>query len=606
MLASRPSPRRFFVAASCVAALYVLVSLGISVRFGPTIDCASGDYAYGEATLQAVLDGEDSVQVYAEGPAASSRQPHPTFAGKFRWSQLFPLASTASAASCWLFWSRLGWLAPFPAHHLVNTVLMAGLLASVVVFLGRRAGLRAGLFAAAFLVAAPRFFTHAQNNLKDLPEACLYAFAVFAFARAMSRPGVRRWVVVGVLVALAMAQKQNALFLPLQFAVTALVFRGMLPGPRVWRGRDLGASLLAFVFTYALVSPWLWHDVTRLGTHLGDMLEVSGIGARTVTWDGPLQVLITTPLPLLLFAIVGAFSSRLERRPKILLVTWLVFVLARLLIPGIRNFNGVRHFLEFYPPLAMLAACGLESVLVWLGSRAPLETAVVLVVLAPGALATWRTFPYGTVYFNALVGGLDGAVEAHVRDAGDYWCSSYWEGLAWLEGEAEPGSELLVSFGSKVAHAGAGAMRSPPKFLDPAQPGPGPLFVMHTLRSGAFQAVARAVDSRKPALEIVVQGAPILRIQRIDDPGEIRQIASLAKSEGHALVASQRILAWAASQEPARTEELLAIVGRLRLDGRDVTLERFDALLPESLHSAARVALGAWEGPENKRAVAPR
>lgn len=56
----------------------------------------------------------------------------------------------------------------------------------------RRLGVFTGVTAAVFLCLSPRFFAHSFNNLRDIPETCLYAFAAIATYLAI-RTGRLRW-----------------------------------------------------------------------------------------------------------------------------------------------------------------------------------------------------------------------------------------------------------------------------------------------------------------------------------------------------------------------------------------------------------------------------
>ena len=73
-------------------------------------------------------------------------------------------------------------------------------------------------------------------------------------------------------------------------------------------------------------------------------------------------VLYTTPIPWLLLAALGlwpALRGALRREPvPLLALTWIAVTLGRMYLPGAVNFDGVRHFLELFPALALLAAIG--------------------------------------------------------------------------------------------------------------------------------------------------------------------------------------------------------------------------------------------------------
>src|SRR5262249_37555182 len=134
----------------------------------------------------------------------------------------------------------------------------------------------------------------------------------------------------------------------------------------------------------------------------------------------------------------------------------------RTLLPGNVNFDGVRHFHEFMPCLALLAGAGLDATtraLARLLAARSVRTAAVarvaaaLVLIAPGAVATVRTEPNGLAYFNSFIGGLGGAQARGVPEATDYWGNSYWQALDWLNGHAEPGAAVRFAIFPTIARS---------------------------------------------------------------------------------------------------------------------------------------------------------
>ena len=84
-------------------------------------------------------------------------------------------------------------------------------------------------------------------------------------------------------------------------------------------------------------------------------------------------------------------------------------------------YNGIRHFTFVVPPLAVLAALGLDALLRRLRSRPLLllPTAALLVgVGTDNLLLMLRLHPFQYVAYNRLAGGLEGAFR---RYEGDYW-----------------------------------------------------------------------------------------------------------------------------------------------------------------------------------------
>ena len=93
-------------------------------------------------------------------------------------------------------------------------------------------------------------------------------------------------------------------------------------------------------------------------------------------------------------------------------------------------FSGLRHFLFVVPPLAVLAGIGFDAALTWLEARHRAFAAAAYVGLA--AALAWpasvmvRLHPYEYLFFNPLVGGLQGAARATTSTIGSTSCTRWW------------------------------------------------------------------------------------------------------------------------------------------------------------------------------------
>ena len=633
-----------------VAAVWVAVALVRLGDYGPTWDTPQGEYAHGEQYLGYLLTGEREYLDFSRTlgdprppyPRLEHRAPHPSWpVPSFHWFEAHPFGALLSALSCRLVWDRLGWLGAFPAHHLPIVLWVAVLLAVLVRWAAARWGAAAGVAAALSLLLAPRFLSEAFNNLKDAPEACLYALAVLAFAAALARPHPARFALAGALTGLALAQKFNALFIPPH----VLLYWGLANVARRLRGRPalpfpwLGAAVAfaAGLIAWLAVSPMLWTD-TLAGTQVFlDYWRKQGLMPFEVDrWDGLRSWLWTTPPALLVLAALGLCRFRLDSDDRCLLVLGLLVPLGRTTLPHAVNFDGVRHFLEFQPFLALAAAAGFAWLLElvtwpwasarrrWVSASAAgegprplvpppsatppaLSVALLLLVFAAPAAAVVTTWPHGTCYFNAFVGGLGGAQARGVPSATDYWAGSYWQGLEWLDEHAEPGASLLVPVAPQVASAAAAVRLRPDLVLLPPLPPPeappAVLYVMYVTRPAFYDAVAYDLDRTDvPVHELQVQGGTILRIHRLDGPERVRRALELCGLRESTAEAAHRLYLWALAQPPEVMNQILRLVKGARMPGASMGPERWSelaALLPERLHADARLVLQheAEQGP---------
>ena len=247
--------------------------------------------------------------------------------------------------------------------------------------------------------------------------------------------------------------------------------------------------------------------------------------------------MLTTPPSVLVLALIGLFATGAPIFLRVFLAINVVFPQARLLMPGTRDFDGVRHFLEFYPSACALAAIGLgQCVDLMQRVRAGIPWRVLLPVaaLAPGVLGVASTYPYGTCYFNSLVGGLAGAQKAGVPQATDYWAASYWHGAAWLSEHAEPNAGLYVPIAEQVAQVIAPVRLRPDIALGPdgLEDCPGPIYVMYVTRRDFYGVLTRHLDANDtPVHEVLVQGGTILRIFRFESDAEKQALFAVLTEE---------------------------------------------------------------------------
>lgn len=518
--------------ALAVALAYLVPALFCLGDYGPTYDAVKGDYPYGERVLGYLETGDERfLDLMLHEPTPRVREPHPDF-DQQRWPSywVFPVGALLSAVSCRVFWTELGWVPSMSAHHL-PFVLVAALLVFIVTSFARaRFGRLAGVVAGGSLFLVPAFFGHSFNNPKDITECLFYTGAVLLGLRAIEGGGARAWALAGAATGLALAQKANALFLPVQLVlfVAGLALYARLRGERGPRleVRALFIAALSFVGVYYAVSPAFWSaPIEGPQQWLAQMIRVGSRAAREhggvpaeISLDAPRAVLQTVPLVTLALALLGLARPGIPFALRWFLALSLCLPIGRNLLPGMRSFDGVRHFFEFLPMLCLLAGAGAA----WLVERAQGRAwAVALVAglaLGPPAWAVVSTHPNQVAYFNALAGGLGTQQKRANPDASDYWGNSYWQGMRWLSAHAEPDAKLVVLFKDFIARAGAPlVLRADIRIRDVLPTGPEdlPLWVMHLVNKGGGE-FERVLDAQHaPAHAIPVQNGVVLHLHHL-------------------------------------------------------------------------------------------
>jgi hypothetical protein len=257
------------------------------------------------------------------------------------------------------------------------------------------------------------------------------------------------------------------------------------------------------------------------------------------------------PLPVMALAAAGLAGlawQTVRRRClspwHLAVVLWLVVPLARVTMPGAKDFDGIRHWLEIVPALAILAGLGAQTI--WSFARRALRRArrqawarrvypwrqaaglvVALLWLSPTLAWEVRNHPHELCYFNGWIGGLSGARARGFPDATDYWASSYRQGVDWLNEHAERNAIVTVGVGEYIVFA-VREIRlredlqlrpiigySPDEINAFLANYPGHAYLMYIIRPDWYHDLVKQVDAHPATYQIDVDGATILKIYRL-------------------------------------------------------------------------------------------
>jgi hypothetical protein len=509
-------------------------------RYGLTCDEAYGYLFFGERYLHYFLTQDQAYLDFQNGDLPIHHREPNLFAsiGRAHPRQFPPLADTLSAGTMELLGHRLGWMDPIDGFHVATILLVGMLMAALYEFAAPRVGAGTALAGIALLALHPRFWADMHNNPKDVPELVFFSLAVVAVARWYSHPRVREALVAGAIGGAALAVKANAVFVPFVVVLGLWPWRG--PGLG-WRAVALhlrrlwwhyGLMLATAVGVFFALWPWLHRNpLARFGKHVAAFASQMGREPHPGWNPDPVVQLVTTmpEATLLLLAVGTAWAlGRVARGSDPsgtlrLLLAWMAVPILRNSVPGAWNFDGIRHFYEFLPAAALVAAIGGATLVRLAGERKrlPAVLALVSVTALDAGEAIVRYHPHETAYFNRLVGGLEGAAR-RFPEATDYWGSSYRQGIAWLNRNAEPGSALYVPVHPHIValvrrHWLGSGLRLVERAQYEAELASGrPVYVMFVTRPEFYDDVAReCVGVRRPVHEIVVDRHPILLVFRV-------------------------------------------------------------------------------------------
>ncbi|MBI3699411.1 MAG: glycosyltransferase family 39 protein [Afipia sp.] len=381
----------------------------------------------------------------------------------------------------------LGKLLPFDQYelrHLVCALIGIGGIGFAAATARLIAGSRAAFFSIVALALCGSWYGTMFNDTKGIPQATFMAGAMYFLLRAtrdLPNPRMRDVVGFGIMTGAALGIKSLSLLLVGYFGIAILM---SLPSPVIGQWRESTKFVLtstlyfmpAMVIAYVImIGSWPWSALSPLNPILG-LLKFGDFHyhIRTILFgkfyemaDVPryyVPTYIAIRLPLLtlgatLFALViltvPQFSALANlvgsRRRELTLVAFTAAfpVFCQVITEG-PAIDGCRHFMFVFPAIAVLAGVGLSAATGALARwhRSAMIGGLTLIAAAYAFTATklFQLHPYEYLYYNQLVGGLEGASRRFVTD---YWVNIMPEAVDELHDyldRTEPASAQTKSY----------------------------------------------------------------------------------------------------------------------------------------------------------------
>jgi tetratricopeptide (TPR) repeat protein len=322
------------------------------------------------------------------------------------------------------------------------------------------AGYGAGIIVILLFAFSPTFLGHAQNNLKDIPFALSYISAIFFTQRFFfneNKTKVYDAILLTASIAFSISIRSGGLLLICYlyfFLLLFTIYKNQIDNYfdlRLFQKTLIHAlvisvvaiffSLLLWPFAQLNPIPNVWKSyqvMTQFPTTLRQLFEGRMEWSDFMPWYYlPKYMAIT--IPLVVFAGLAAFmalSKKIINNANLLKYGFLIF---SILFPVVfviyeksNLYGSWRHFLFIYPSIILLAAVGFSYLIKYLNNKY-LKAVVFLFafVLAFHPIKFMiLNHPYYYLYYNQLVGGLNGAYGKYETD---YYYHTIREGSEWLD-----------------------------------------------------------------------------------------------------------------------------------------------------------------------------
>ena len=297
--------------------------------------------------------------------------------------------------------------------------------------------------------------------LVGLPTLYAYRLSPNTF-KMKTRKFLRKW---GPLILAAVT-----LGITISIRLVGLLAGAIISGVFLWKERKRAFLPLIMYWTSAisvtyLTWPAIWGNPYVL--LIDKIILTTGFTSFRVLYRGneylseslpwhyvPTLLGIQLTIPAVVLALVGivvllikGWKRAIQLQLIFLLGAWIiipVFAASASFIPIYDNF---RHLLFILPPIILFAGMGLDSILENIQSL-PGKALLVALLLLPGVLGVIRLHPYEYIYYNEIVGGVDGATGEFPLD---YWCTSSREAMEYINAYAQPDAQVAVWGGITTA-----------------------------------------------------------------------------------------------------------------------------------------------------------
>jgi len=224
----------------------------------------------------------------------------------------------------------------------------------------------------------------------------------------------------------------------------------LLLGKRLFAIGAVAYGITLVFWPYLQVNPMtgFWDAIKMFGAfpeiHF-TFFEGIYIGSNEIPWYyAPKWLLLTLPEYILVGVVLTVGLALVKRRFKMSYLILLVsafFPVVYAVVKQMPLYDGIRHLLFVMPPLAVVAALGVNHLFYAHKKVAWATLGCVCLCVLFGLRNLIVLHPNQYVYFNHIVAG--GVAKASLRYDTDYWENSYQKGVAWVFAQPSEGKRRI-------------------------------------------------------------------------------------------------------------------------------------------------------------------
>lgn len=359
---------------------------------------------------------------------------------------------------------------PIFRYDLTYSRLLSALISSLSVVLivltgwnisSRFVGIAGGMI----LAAMPIFLGLSQLVTAESFIILFFSASFFSYLLLLERFSVKKVIITGILVGIALQVKQsNALLFPLFGFMYCVWYWNEKKKKSVpflsKRLFSVGLILLISFLIFILIWPTIlfhFQDIYNINKGLWHVQFSSKIWQITLSppeiFFGRLMLtpifyylvyfFITTPVVVLIFFFSGVKKIMNSKN-------WLLYAIALwFLVPFLMSFyswrqHGLRYIIEIYAPIALIGALGLESVINKFTKKEIYKYVLLLPLIIYFLVILSRISPYYLDYFNFFVGGTKGVYKNKSFQIG-WWGQGIREAGLYIKNNAQKGSRIGIA-----------------------------------------------------------------------------------------------------------------------------------------------------------------